>query len=157
VTRTRTILVAALAAAPGLGGCIAELEPDVGPPTHEICNDADGDPDREISFARDIDAAIIRADRATACVHCHDETERNPIGYEIADLDLSSYENLRRGGANSRDNIVVPGAPCRSVLYGKVYEGPPFGSRMPFNGPPFLEEHELAAIHDWIAEGAHDN
>jgi len=34
---------------------------------------------------------------------------------------------------------------------------PPFGSRMPSNGPPYFSPGERALIADWIAEGANDN
>jgi len=53
--------------------------------------------------------------------------------------------------------IVVPGQPCASILYLKVDEAPPFGARMPLDGPPFWTEDEIQRLHDWIAEGAGDN
>ena len=34
---------------------------------------------------------------------------------------------------------------------------PPFGARMPRNGPPYLPASDVALITDWIIEGAHDN
>jgi hypothetical protein len=38
-----------------------------------------------------------------------------------------------------------------------VGEAPPFGARMPLNGPPFLDERDRQLLADWIAEGADDN
>jgi hypothetical protein len=43
------------------------------------------------------------------------------------------------------------------MLIQKLGAGPPFGSRMPLNGPPFWNSDELKLLHDWIAEGASDN
>jgi hypothetical protein len=40
-------------------------------------------------------------------------------------------------------------------LLQKIAEGPPFGSRMPLDGPPYLDEERQAVLADWIAEGAH--
>jgi hypothetical protein len=34
---------------------------------------------------------------------------------------------------------------------------PPFGSRMPYNGPPFYSPEDRAVLRDWIAEGARNN
>jgi hypothetical protein len=39
----------------------------------------------------------------------------------------------------------------------KLESTPPFGSRMPLDGPPYLEDAEVLLIRDWIAEGALDN
>ena len=43
------------------------------------------------------------------------------------------------------------------MAYIELGEGPPFGSRMPLDGPPYLEDVDLELIGDWIVEGAHDN
>jgi hypothetical protein len=75
----------------------------------------------------------------------------------ITGLDLSSLSSLRAGGRNSGPRIVVDLAPCESILFQKVDVAPPFGSRMPLGGPPFLSEDEIRLLHDWIAEGGNDN
>jgi hypothetical protein len=61
------------------------------------------------------------------------------------------------GGFHSGAQIVVAGDPCASIMYQKLSDAPPFGSRMPLNGPPFWTDDELQLLHDWIAEGASDN
>ncbi|TNF37508.1 MAG: hypothetical protein EP329_02980 [Deltaproteobacteria bacterium] len=137
----------------GLGAC--DLEPDVGPPTQYRCIDEDSDPSATVSWSRDIAPLLRRAQGG--CARCHDPASSNPIGVQLSGLDLSSLRATREGGARSGTNIVVPGAPCQSVLYLKVLTGPPFGGRMPLDGPPFLSTTELDLVHDWIAEGAHDN
>ena len=88
---------------------------------------------------------------------CHMPNIANPIGIEQSGLDLSTYEKLIQGGNNSGSDIVVPGDACSSLLWQKVSAGPPFGARMPFDGPPFLTEDQLRLLADWIIEGANDN
>ena len=43
------------------------------------------------------------------------------------------------------------------MLVQKLGPAPPFGARMPRNGPPYLPASDVALITDWILEGAHDN
>lgn len=131
-------------------GC--ELEPEVGPPLTERCSNDDSDPARDTSFARDVQPLILRS--AGGCVLCHDPSGSNPLGVELGGLDLRTYESLREGGAQSGASIVVPGRPCESDLYLKLSPSPRFGSRMPFDGPPFFTATELQLVSDWIAEGA---
>ena len=141
-----------MALALALAAC--DFAPDVGRPIAERCSDEDGDPDRDVSFALDVLPLILRED--AGCIPCHDPEARGSVGFHFGGLDVTSYDALRRGGVNSSRTIVVPGRPCDSVLYLKVSPGPPFGSRMPLDGPPFLTEAELAIVHDWIAEGAEE-
>jgi hypothetical protein len=135
----------------GLAGCIDALDPEVGAPLAARCVDADSDPARTLSFATDVAPVLQR------CRYCHSPYGTVPLGYEIGHLDLGSYETIRAGGAVSGARIIVPGQPCASVLLQKLSPGPPFGSRMPLDGPPFLSDRDLGIIHDWIAEGANDN
>lgn len=145
--------VAAGAAIGIAAGCAV---PEVGPPLRERCFDADSDPEVDVSYATDIVAGIFSAPTID-CVKCHTATGQSPIGLEVGGLDLSSYARLRAGGATGGERVVVPGSPCSSVLVQKVSAGPPFGSRMPLSGPPFLNEREIQLLRDWIAEGADDN
>lgn len=131
------------------------LEPDVGPRLAGTCNDADSHPGSSVSFSQDIRPLIVRPDGGCGC-HLPSSTGPGP-GTQLAGLDLSSYASLRAGGFNSGSRIVVAGEPCSSILYQKVDDAPPFGSRMPLNGPPFWSSDELQRLSDWIAEGAQDN
>jgi hypothetical protein len=144
----------AAAALVALAGCLDPVAPDLGPPLRESCVDEDHDPDHAVDFQRDIVDGIFR-DPDLACVRCHTEYGDTPLGFYVGGLDLSSYETLRAGGARSGTGIVVPGRPCDSVLYQKIDEGPPFGARMPLDGPPYLDEEQEELLADWIAEGAH--
>lgn len=154
-TRLAGVLAAGVLAGVLAGAAGCELEPEVGPALHARCSDEDSDPDRDVSFARDIHEGIF-AGRGN-CLFCHDPGAEPPLGVNLGGLDLTSYESLRRGGVNSGSDIVVAGQPCRSVLFLKVGAGPPFGARMPASGPPFLSEEDIALLHDWIAEGAREN
>jgi cytochrome c len=134
-------------------GCAQLVAPDVGPPLHGACTDSDHDPANDVSFAASIEPIIDEYH----CRDCHSANGKTPIGLLVGGLDLGSYGGLRAGGARSGANIIVPGKPCTSVLLQKVSAGPPFGSRMPEDGPTFLDDEDLELISDWIAEGAHDN
>jgi hypothetical protein len=134
-------------------GCLDQLEPSVGAPLRAACQDADHDPSHDVSFAADIDPLI----HEYHCRTCHTPGGATPIGLEVSGFDLSTYETLRAGGARSMAMIIVPGQPCESVLLQKVGEGPPYGARMPLNGPTYLEDEDLEVISDWIFEGARDN
>ncbi len=110
--------------------------------------DAPGDPGVTVSFANDVRPLMLRS--PGGCTPCH-------LGRITSGLDLSSYDSMRRGGTNSGSNIIIAGKPCESILPKKLGPVPPFGSRMPFNGPPYWSTAELQLLHDWIAEGALDN
>ncbi len=142
----RSIVVASIFVA----GCV---EPEVGSPSREACTGEDSDPDTEIDYARDIDGAIIHG--GANCQLCHTPGFGTPIGLSLGGLDLSSAEALRRGGIESGTDIVVPGDPCNSILVQKIGASPPFGARMPLDGPPYLDRAQVQVIIDWIAEGAH--
>lgn len=127
-------------------GCV---EPDVGPPSRIACNGSDSDPGHTVSFGE------VQALFGVYCDRCHTPSGPTPIGLKIGGLDLSSFETLSHGGVQSGDKIIVAGDPCASILVQKVGDAPPFGARMPLDGPPFLVATEIQVISDWIAEGAH--
>ena len=136
-----------------LAGCAQLIEPDVGPPAHAVCGDVDSDPQHDVSFSRDVVSIVDEYH----CRDCHTPGGKTPIGFQVGGLDLSSYDTLRAGGARSGAAIVVPGMPCESVLLQKLSAGPPFGARMPLDGPTYLGAEDLRLIADWITEGARDN
>ncbi|HEY6176894.1 MAG TPA: hypothetical protein VIX73_20705 [Kofleriaceae bacterium] len=131
------------------------LEPDVGARFPNECDEADSQPSSPVSFAGDIRPLINR--QMGGC-GCHLPSSNGAgTGTQISGLDLSSLTTLRSGGFNSGSRMVVAGQPCESIMYLKLEDAPPFGSRMPLNGPPFWNSDELKLLHDWIAEGAKDN
>ena len=136
----------------GLAGC--GIEPDVGKPLAGTCSDADTDPTMVVSFRSEIRPLLARSKAGCSC-HLPSSSGPGP-GIRLGGFDLSSLSSLRAGGFNSGSGIVVAAQPCDSVMYQKVYEAPPFGSRMPLGGP-YWSDQELALLHDWIAEGAGDN
>lgn len=157
--RAALAALAALVSALSLGNGCSEFVPVETPPNlNARCRDDDSDPRAAVSFQRDILQGIFLVQRqmAPGC-SCHNPTDSMPIGVQMSGLDLSSFAAARRGGSNTSANAIVPGRPCGSMLYLKVTEAPPFGGRMPRNGPPFLSDAQIRLIHDWIAEGANDN
>ncbi|MBZ0231552.1 MAG: hypothetical protein K8M05_04320 [Deltaproteobacteria bacterium] len=108
----------------------------------------DGDPTTTVSFAMHVRPLLGRS--PGSCTGCHGTSAAS--GFNV-----TSYEALRRGGQVSNAQIVVPGRPCESVLYQKLSPAPPFGARMPYNGPPFYSPEDRALLRDWIAEGALNN
>lgn len=146
-----------------LAGCGAlTYEPDVGalqaPDAAVVPDDSgsiatapgrcgDGNPMTSVSFAREIRPLLAKSPGGCGC-HASNST---------GGFNLGSYESLRRGGTIGGTQIIVPGKPCESVFYTKLGLAPPFGARMPYNGPPFYSAAELALVRDWIAEGAANN
>ena len=147
------ITTLALAGSVIAAACLDPLEPDIGPPLHRTCVNEDSDSNIDVSYDADISTAIF----ARRCLACHSPDGATPIGFEIGGLSLVSYSSLRAGGVVSGADIVVPERPCDSVLIEKLSAGPPFGARMPANGPPYLGDAELQLVHDWIDEGADDD
>jgi hypothetical protein len=142
----------------GIGAVVlaaCALEPDVGARFPNECSEGDSQPASAVSFARDLRPLINRQMGGCGC-HLPSATGAG-TGTQISGLDMSSLNTLRAGGLNSGSRAIVAGQPCESVLYLKLEDAPPFGSRMPLNGPPFWNSDELKLLHDWIAEGAKDN
>jgi hypothetical protein len=148
-------VIRALLLIPLFAGCLSALGPEVGAPVVIPCNDVDSDPSVDVKFSADILAPIL--DGAGHCTHCHSPTGMSPIGYADTGLDVSTYSTLMAGGTRSASSIVIAGKPCESVLVQKLGASPPFGARMPLDGPPYLTAAEIQTIHDWIAEGASNN
>jgi len=136
-----------------LAGCLDKLEPDVGMLTHAPCTNTDSDPAHDVSFA----GGVVPLLKEYHCASCHTPGGKTPIGVIVGGLDLTSYDTLRAGGARSMAQIIVPGNACNSVLFQKLEPGPPYGARMPLDGPEYLETEDLVVISDWIIEGARDN
>ena len=140
----------------GFASCISDVEPDVGPVRAGVCRNEDSDPNHAVSFRNDLLPLFMRPFGAAGC-GCHLPSGRRSSGIDATGFDVSTYTSFVRGGNNSRDTAVVPGAPCMSLVVQKVSSAPPTGSRMPSDGPPYLSPKEIALLSDWIAEGALDN
>jgi hypothetical protein len=125
------------------------LEPDVGEPIAGVCKNEDTDREHDVSFEEDVLPLL------TESCGCHDPAKFGSA-IDLVGFSIENYGKVRRGGANSGEEIVIEGDPCNSILLQKLSEAPPFGVRMPTFGP-YLSRKEMALLHDWIAEGAHDN
>ena len=97
----------------------------------------------------------VRYDRvapifAQRCAKCHTAQGlmgRAPEGYRLTSYadTVSTFDRVR----------VVPGNPGASELVRRIRgQARP---RMPFDGPPYLAEAEIALIEQWIAHGARDS
>ena len=143
----------------GFAACLelsSDFDPMVGEAKATRCINEDSDPNTDVSFSGEILPMLMPAPGKVGC-GCHMPSQAEPIGIQQSGLDLSSYAKLKNGGNNSGSEILVPGDACSSILWQKISPGPPFGARMPFNGPPFLTKDEIRLIADWIVEGANDN
>jgi hypothetical protein len=156
ITRRFLQPLAAVVALGAVSACLAELEPEVGPKRAGVCKPEDSDPETDISFRTDLLPLFERQSPQAGC-SCHLPSSRRTSGIDATGFDVSTFTSFVRGGSSSRDTAVVPGDPCESLVVQKVSNAPPFGSRMPSNGPPYLTPAEIARISDWIAEGALDN
>jgi hypothetical protein len=78
------------------------------------------------------------------CGVCHGETE--PRG----GISLANYKNIMRGGKHGP--VIKAGEPGKSELIRRLkgLSEP----RMPYGGPPWLTEDEIATIERWILSGA---
>jgi mono/diheme cytochrome c family protein len=100
-------------------------------------------PEGEVWFT-DVEPIILQR-----CVKCH--SEGSILGAPPEGLRLSDLSLVLAGGESV---VVVPGNPALSLLWRHVagLEEP----RMPFDGPPWLGDDEIALIGEWIAQGAKD-
>lgn len=82
------------------------------------------------------------------CVKCHRPDAQNgpPEG-----LSLQTYQQITGGGERA---VVIPGLPKASELVRRIVGIA--HPRMPFDGPPWLSNNEIALITDWIKQGAKD-
>lgn len=134
-----------------VSGCLSELEPDVGPlldsgPLRDSgpeCELVDSDPDTDVSFGTEVWPML------SAGCGCHSPGPTSGLSF-------ANYASLRLGGDQSGPDVIVDSDPCASLLLGKVSEEPPFGARMPYDGP-YLSLSQQQLLQDWIVEGARDN
>lgn len=86
---------------------------------------------------------------ATRCAKCH--APNGLMGAAPEGLVLNAYEAT----LDSRDRArVVPGQPAASELVRRIRgQARP---RMPFDGPPWLGDDEIALITEWVRQGARD-
>jgi len=86
---------------------------------------------------------------ARRCTKCH--APQGLMGPPPEGLRLTSHAETLASGERAR---VVPGAPEASELLRRIRgQARP---RMPYDGPPWLEEAEIALIAAWIEQGARD-
>lgn len=78
------------------------------------------------------------------CVKCH-EGDYAPMG-----LSLTGHAEVMSGAWTGP--VVLPDSPEASPLYGRITGA--LQPRMPLDGPPFLDDGEIATVRAWIEAGA---
>lgn len=122
-------------------------DPDAGPVSD--CKIKDSNPSKVVSFKKDIWPIL------SGC-RCHDTDDPDQFGILEVGFVIDDYATLREGGDNTGTNVIIPGNACDSLILQKLSEDPPFGVRMPRDGP-YLSVETRTLISDWIVEGARDN
>ena len=100
-----------------------------------------------VSFATDV-RPILSANCAVAGCHGTGSTSGGMT------LGAATWANVM--AASGDHGAIVQSTSATSNLYLKVTSSPPFGSRMPAGRAP-LTNAQIAAIRDWIDQGAQDN
>ena len=97
--------------------------------------------DKNVSFRSTIKPIF----QSNGCLNCHGSN---------GGLDLETAAGVLSGGDHGP--AVVPGDADRSTLIRKVSSSPPFGDRMPVDGP-HVKDHDVELLRAWILQGAKDN
>lgn len=82
-----------------------------------------------------------------SCIECH--SGNGKLGTPPEGLRLDSYEAILAGGDRL---VVIPGNVQASEVIRRI--AGLASPRMPFDGPPWLSDEDMALIVDWIAGGA---
>ena len=92
-------------------------------------------------------ATVIQPIFNANCIRCHSGALA-PRG-----LHLDTRAGVLAGGATGGEVLACNAA--GSLLVQKIsLDRPPVGARMPLDGPPYLSAPQIAAISQWISEGA---
>ena len=102
-----------------------------------------------VSFAADIQDTLAVQCAKSGC-HGIDSSQG---GFTMGNVTWSEIRN----GSGNHGLVVIPGNASASNLFLKTTASPPFGTRMPNDGPPYLSIQAQTAIRDWINQGALDN
>lgn len=87
---------------------------------------------------------------ARRCVKCH--AQKGLMGPPPEGYRLDTYESAVSGRERAQ---IIPGSPEASELVRRI-RGQSI-PRMPFDGPPYLEEEEIELISKWVEQGAADS
>lgn len=121
----------------------AGLPPGAGPRAPDAATAAPAKPGEAVNYSH------VEAIFARRCVKCH--APQGLMGPPPEGYLLSSYAATLAHDERAR---VVPGSAPASELVRRIRgQARP---RMPHDGPPFLDEREIALIVEWIEQGARD-
>jgi len=109
------------------------------------------------SFLQDVWGSIV----GVRCAGCHTSGQGSLVMMmSSATQTYTNWVNVNAVcvGLPAGTKRVLPSNGAASFVYQKVsMNPPPCGSRMPFDGPPFLSAAQQQTIRDWIDEGALNN
>ena len=109
-----------------------------------------------VSYAADVRTILIGS--CAKAAFCHGTLDTSLAGGGLAMGATAEYTTIMSAtGHNTGGRVVVPDSSNESTLYRKTLETPPFGNRMPQDGPPFLNIEQQQRIRDWIDQGSPDN
>ncbi len=113
-------------------------------PSATKASPSDGGPKAHPELSAPTYADVAKIFSKYNCGVCHGETE--PRG----GISLSGYKSVMRGGKHGP--VIKAGEPDQSELIRRLkgLSEP----RMPYTGPPWLTEDEIATIERWILSGA---
>ena len=113
----------------------------------------DGGTTSSASCDIDVEGEIL----ATRCAGsvCHSATDQKAAGLDLVSPGVAErVANIASASADCGGNmLVVPGDPGGSLLYQKLGETPPCGSRMPLAQEP-LSQDDMDCVRSWITEMA---
>lgn len=99
----------------------------------------------------------VRETLDSRCAKCH-KGGGAPKGLDLsADKSFDDIVNVRSKEVPTMF-LIAPGSPEDSYLWAKVSptSGVRLGSRMPRDGPPYLDDVDLAEFRAWITDGIPD-
>lgn len=95
---------------------------------------------------RDAHSILLASCTGTTCHNAEDMT----LGLDLETSGIGSRLSGKVALTCNGATLVEPGKPDQSVLYTKLLEAPPCGSRMPL-GQPELYPEDIEVIRVWIA------
>lgn len=95
---------------------------------------------------RDAHAILVASCTETTCHNAQDKA----LGLDLETAGIGSRLKGTPTLTCNSQALVVPGDPDGSILYSKLFDAPPCGSRMPL-GQPALFDEDIEVIRVWIA------
>ena len=102
---------------------------------------------QEVSYQKDVAPLLTKH-----CASCHTPGQ---AGYVVSGFELNDYQSLMKG--TSFGPVVLPGDALTSVLVMLIEGRADPSINMPHGGANPLTKEEIAAIRQWVEQGAKNN